>query len=364
MGMLAMNSLQVLTVRRASKIVHQYRIWIYIVLAIIICLVAIKPVWANDILETTTNTMRETQEWWDDLWHETFDPTTLSGNISMYSFANPVRFIIGMGLIFWIYQYGKKMVNSQGMMHSVQIFSESFLPIVLILIFLANQGVYSRALAYGLRNITESWSNGLLQQQIAGITLSSALSEQLLVEEVKNEIRQQANKCLQMPRPEVILPSATRPAPDPDNPLTIQQQQLYEYFECLDRLIIFIEQKEKEATGTEACLGGCEFFKKVMKELISAFKVGIEGDLRHSIEKSQGGGDENIDPALEKTYRTTKDVIQNLEKKGWMFIFSVAQWMYVTFLEMAMSRISHKDILIRYNPCLVKSKQNKGFNSV
>ncbi len=331
-------SSQILTVRSLTNVVARSRIWIYVFLAVVICLVIlIKPALpANEILENTRDSMRESQEWWDDLWRETFDPSTISGNISYYSFINPVRFIIGVGLIFWIADYGQKMANSQGMAQSVQIFSESFLPIVLILIFLANQGVYSRALAYALRDIVNSWSDGLLEQQIVGKTINSALQEQLLVEEVKNEIRRQANSCMQMPRPEVILPSANRPAPDPDNPLTIQQQQLYEYFECWNKLLDFIEQKEQEATGTEACQTGCEFFKKVMKELITAFKVGLEGDLRHSIEKSQGGWDENIDPALENTYRTTKDAIQNLEKNSWMFVFSVTQWLYISFLEMAL----------------------------
>ncbi len=317
------------------KKMQGYPIWIYLVVAIMVGLILSEPVVANEILQTTRDSMRESQAWWDDLWKETFDPTTISGNISMYSFAGPTRFLIGVGLIFWVADYGRKMASSQGLAQSLLIFSESFLPIVLILLFLFNQGVYSRALAYGLRDIVNSWSDGVLTQQIAGKTISSALEEQLLVEEVKNEIRQQAFKCMQMPRPEVILPSATRPAPDPDNPLTIQQEQLYEYFECLEKLIIFIEQKEQEATGTEACSGGCEFFKNVTKELITAFKVGLEGDLRHSIEKSQGEWTE-IDPVLENTYRTTKDVMQNLEKKGWMSIFTVIQWIWISFLETAM----------------------------
>ena len=333
-----LNSNQVLTVRPLVSYVRQYRIWIYIVLAIIICLVIlIKPVVANEILESTRDSMRESQEWWDNLWQETFDPTTLSGNISMYSFANPVRFIIGIGSIFWIADYGKKMVNSQGMMQSVQIFSESFLPIVFILIFLANQGVYSRALAYGLRDITNSWSNGLLQQQIAGITIGSALEEQLLVEEVKNEIRRQANKCMQMPRPEVILPSATRPAPDPDNPLTTEQEQAYSYLECLEKLVAFIDQKEEEALNSQVCSGGCEFFQELMKGLSFAASAGMQGDVSlRTGEQMDAILEAEIDESLEDDYRTMADFVKNLEKNGWMFIFSVTQWMWISFLEMSM----------------------------
>ena len=180
-----MNSTGILTSQSLAKIVHQYRFWIYLVVAIAIVLIIISPVGANEILQSTRDSMRESYEWWDDLWRDTFDPTSMSGNISMYSFTGPVRFLIGMGLIFWLYGYGKKMVDSQSMMQSVQIFTEYFLPIILILIFLANQGLYSRVLAYGLRDIFNSWSEGVLEQQIAGQTINSALEEQLLVEEVK-----------------------------------------------------------------------------------------------------------------------------------------------------------------------------------
>ena len=175
-----MNSSQILTGRSFSKIVHKYRFWIILGVAIALVLIIIRPVVANEILQSTRDSMRESYEWWDDLWRDTFDPTSMSGNISMYSFAGPVRFLIGMGLIFWLYGYGKKMVDSQSLMQSVQIFSEYFLPIVLILIFLANQGLYSRVLAYGLRDIFNSWSEGVLEQQIAGQTLNSALEEQFV----------------------------------------------------------------------------------------------------------------------------------------------------------------------------------------
>ena len=338
MGVLAMNSNEILTVRPLTKVARKYRIWIYVVLAMVICLVIlIKPVTANEILESTRDSMRESQEWWDNLWQETFAPTDLSANISMYSFTNPVRFLIGIGLIFWLADYGKKMVNSQGMMQSVQIFSESFLPIILILIFLANQGLYSRVLAYGLRDIVNSWSNGLMQQQIAGKTISSALEEQLLVEEVKNDIRQQANKCMQMPRPEVILPSATRPAADPDNPLTTEQEQAYSYLECLEKLVAFIDQKEEEVLNAQVCSGGCQFFQELMKGLSFAASAGFAGDVSlRTGEQIDTILEEGIDESLEDDYRTMADFVKNLEKNGWMFIFSVTQWMWISFLEMSM----------------------------
>ncbi len=330
-----MSSSQILS-QSFSKIVYQYRFWIILGVAIALVLIIIRPVVANEILQSTRDSMRESYEWWDDLWRETFDPTSMSGNISMYSFAGPVRFIIGMGLIFWLYGYGKKMVDSQSLMQSVQIFSEYFLPIILILIFLVNQGLYSRVLAYGLRDIFNSWSEGVLAQQIAGQTLNSALEEQLLVEEVKNEIRRQANKCMQMPRPEVILPSATRPAPDPDNPLTTEQEQAYSYLECLETLVAFIERQEEEALNSQACSGGCQFFVTLMKALGQAAYTGLSAEAAMRVQDYDPVLTEEEIESLEDDYRTMADFVKNLEKNGWMYVFSLIQWFWISFLEMTM----------------------------
>ena len=324
-----------------ARKVRRYRPWIYLVLPIVTVLVVVSPVLANgnELLGITKNTMMETEAWWDRLWQDTFDPREASANISMYSFVGPVRFVIGIGLIFWLADYGKKMVHSKGMAQNVLVFSESFLPVVLLVLFLQSQGLYSRVLAYGLRDLVNSWSNGVLEQQIAGVTLNSALSEQLLVEATKNQIRGQAQKCLMMPRPEVILPSATRPAPAPDNPLTTEQEQAYSYLECLEKLVAFIDRKEEEALAAEVCSGGCRFFQELMQGLSFAASAGFAGDVSlrtgeqvDTILENQG----QIDESLEDDYRTMVDFVKNLEKNGWMYIFSVTQWMYVSFLEMSL----------------------------
>ncbi|MDJ0576749.1 MAG: hypothetical protein QNJ65_16470 [Xenococcaceae cyanobacterium MO_234.B1] len=336
----------------SNSIIHfhrKYRPWIYLGLAVIICLILlVKPALAHDILENSVNQMRETQEWWDDLWQDTFapDPSNLSGNISIYSFTRPVRFLVGIGLIFWLFDYGKKVVNSRGMAHTIQIFTESLVPILLIVLFLANQGFYSRLLAYGLRDVVNSWSEGVLEQQILGEKLGSALKEQLLAESVKNEVRQQAEKCWQMPRPEVILPSPQRPATNPDNPLTIEQDQAYQYLECLDKLVLFIQEQEAAARRSESCEGGCAWFVSFMKALDFAVSQSRENEIQmRTNDYNPIDPLGTIDPLerdrlerqlLAQSYRTTADVVKNLEKKGWMYVFTVVQWLWMSFLEMSM----------------------------
>ncbi|MDJ0647138.1 MAG: hypothetical protein QNJ60_00390 [Xenococcaceae cyanobacterium MO_188.B19] len=329
---------------RPIQKIHQYRIWIGLLLIVAILIIVIQPVLSADteILNITIEGMNKTQAWWDEMWKSTFDPTydpegvgaNAGTNISVYSFVNPVRFLMGVGIIFWIFDYGKKMVNSNGIAHNVQVFSESFLPVVLILIFMANQALYSRVLAYGLRDIVNSWTEGVVEQQIAGVQLRSALEEQLLVEEVKDQIRWQANKCLQMPRPEVVLPSADRPTTNPDNPLTTEQEQAYSYLECLDKLVAFMEQKQQEAEVSKACRWGCKFFKGWisyrMWEL--SLVVGKEKAQRIFGYETKPVTEE----AVEDNYHSMVDFFKNFERKGWMAIFSFTQWMWMSFLEMSM----------------------------
>ena len=80
-----------------------------------ILIIVIQPVLSSDgeILDITIEGMNQTQAWWDEMWKSTFDPTydpkgvgaNAGTNISIYSFANPVRFLTGIGIIFWIFDY-------------------------------------------------------------------------------------------------------------------------------------------------------------------------------------------------------------------------------------------------------------------
>ena len=312
--------------------------WLALFLAMVIVLVLIQPVLAQDskILELTVRNMEHTQKWWDDLWRDTFDPTNPINSISIYSFSKIVRFITGIGVIFWLIDYGKKMVASQGMAQNVQIFAQSFLPIFLIILFLGNQGTYSRALAYGLRDKINYWSEDLMTAQIAGVSLAEAMSEQLLVEEVKNQIKNQADKCMQMPQPEVVLPSLKRPPSDPNNPLTLEQDQAYRYFECLEKLIAYIEQKTQEGLQDKLCGTGCTYFKEFMKAMALAAATGFSAEANIRVEDYQAINNPAVDKSLEEDYQRMADFVKNFEKNGWMYVFNIVQWLWMSFIEFAL----------------------------
>ncbi len=204
------------------RVLRRHRLWVRLVLAITVCLLVVTPALSAELLQNTLTSMQQSEQWWDRLWQDTFNPTDTSTNISIYTFATAVRSILAISVIFWLFQYGQKMSESKSTAQHVSTNMQFFLPVFLVVIFLSHQGQYSRLLAYGLRDVINSWSNGVLALNVAGHNVRSALSDQLVTQDVKDEISLQAQKCMQMPQPAVALPSVTRPAPDPNHPLTLQ----------------------------------------------------------------------------------------------------------------------------------------------
>lgn len=315
---------------------HKHRIWVYLTLAIAICLLVVLPARAQEVLQTTLTNMQESEQWWDKLWKDTFapSPTDLRTSISIYTFATAVRFILAIGGIFWLFQYGQKMAESRGMPQILTTNTQFFIPVIMAVIFLANQGLYSRLLAYGLRDVVNSWSNGVLSMQISGNNIRSALADQLVTQDSKDVIALQAQKCMQMPQPAVALPSATRPAPDPDNSLTIQQVQAYSYLDCVQKLGDLAEYKKQEAlTTTCSSIPGVNnacglFLRFIEKTKASAVRV-----YETEVEKFTKGGFPNpFAPSLGMS-----DFLAGTGATvAYGPILSFTQWLWTNFLEMAM----------------------------
>lgn len=304
---------------------HKHRIWIYLALAIAVCLLIVTPVHAQAVLQTTLKNMQESEQWWDKLWQDTFAPTDLTGNISIYTFTTAVRTILAIGVIFWLFQYGQKMAESKGMTQAISTNTQFFLPIVMVVIFLTNQGQYSRLLAYGLRDIVNSWSTGVMNTQISGHYVRAALSDQLVTQDSKDVIKIQAQKCMQMPQPAVVLPSPTRPAPDPNNTLTIQQKQAYDFLECIDKLGTLAKQKKEEA------LNNGSFFLKFIDQTIAS----IESILKAETEKRTKSNDLITNP-VDIAIGLADYLAGATATASYASILSFTQWMWTSFLEMSM----------------------------
>ncbi len=316
---------------------RKYQLWVCLALALAVCLLVVTPASSGEVLQTTLSNMQQSQQWWDKLWHDTFSDSTDPNSISIYTFATAVRFLLAVGLLFWLFQYGQKMAESKGMAQSISINTQFFIPVVLVMIFLSNQGQYSRLLAYGLRDIENSWTNGVLAMDIAGQNIRTALNDQLLTQDTKDVLAQQAQKCMQMPQPEVNLPSVTRPPLDPNKPpLTIQQEQAYDYLECIQKLGDLAEQKKQDAltkqcSNIQGVRGICSTFLKTVEKA----KTGAEQNKLSELEKRT----KNIPLTNRNPYASPVEMGDFLggaiTTAAYGPVLSWTQWLWTGFLEMA-----------------------------
>jgi len=315
---------------------QKHRVWLYLFLALAFVLLVALPAGAEDVLQSTLSSMQESEQWWDKLWQDTFDPQDLSNNISIYTFMTAVRFILAVGLIFWMFQYGQKMAESKGTAQVFAITGQSLLPVVLVILFLSNQGQNSRLLAYGLRDVVNSWSNGAMSMQIAGQTLRAALSDQLVTQDVKDQIAAAGDKCMQMPQPGVALPSATRPTGDAARTLTLQQQQAYDYLECLKKLESFAKQKKQEGL-TKNCpnfvgaRGTCKFFRRFIDQTIATTRRVLENE-GDKLTGKKSGIFNPFGPSM-----GLRDYLIGVGASiAYGPVLYFTQWLWMSFLEMAM----------------------------
>lgn len=259
----------------------------------------------RDILTTTKNNINATELWWDKLWSSTFNPPPVvvtggvgsaegienTTNLSLYAFVNPTRFILGIGLIFWLFSFGYKMVESKTVAQSTHTFIKLFIPVFLAIIFLANQATYSRMLAYGLRDITNSWSDGVMNLQIADFNIRESLEDQLVTADAKEIVANKVSVCTQMEHPEVTIPSLERPdTSDPNTPpLTPAQRKVYDYLECWQEVSTFAQEQLDAADAERRCSRTlCRIFKKFYNLLlmVSAKTYNYEAAKRLSTENS------------------------------------------------------------------------------
>ena len=315
----------------------------YILLAIVVSLLLITtPVIGQVNLQTTMTRMQEQQQWWDDLWQQTFDPNDISNNISLYTFTTVVRTILGISVLFWLYKYGQKMMGASGYAGQIMTTAEMLLPALLVILFLSNQADYSRLLAYGMRDIINSWSNGVMSQQLQGERIRTALNDQLLLQEAKNEIASQGQKCMQMPQPAVAIPSPTRPRDDTQlEQLTIEQLQVYDFLECIEKLGELAAQRRRDSINTwcgqnnRTCAALTRYLNNIGNSITKAHQK--EVDRRVKPNNIFGVFDSAIGTLSPFEQGNIFEIIGgSVASAGYQKVLNFVQWMWMGFLELAL----------------------------
>lgn len=315
----------------------------YILIAIVVSLLLITtPGVAQVNLQDTMTRMQEQQQWWEDLWQQTFEPNNVSNNISLYTLTTVVRTILGVSVIFWLYKYGQKMIGVSGYAAQMMITAEMVLPALLIALFLSNQAHYSRLLAYGMRDVINSWSTGVMSQQLQGERIQTALNDQLLLQDAKNEITSQGQKCLQMPQPAVAIPSATRPTNEAElNQLTIEQLQVYDFLECIEKLGELADQRRRDSLTTVCGPSNrtCAALQRYWDNFWNSITTAHQKQVEQRVKTNSIGGviNSTINSVNPFTQGNLFEIIgTSLASAGYQKILNFVQWMWMGFLELAL----------------------------
>ena len=388
--------------RRAAALILSF------VLVLSYCIPAMAQL---DVMTTTQGNITSIQDWWDKLWESTFNPPpyqitnntpilevpalpsggsgTLpppppvfsSGNapievpglppvgdagatpvnlelqntnsLSLYAFVNPTRFILGIGLIAWLFSFGYQIIQSKTVAQSTYNFLRLFVPVFIAVLFLANQATYSRTLAYGMRGIINSWTEGVMNLQITDISVRQALQDGLITNDAKQMLSQKYLACQAMEKPEVVIPSLERPdTSDADvPPITPAQRKVYDYLDCLDELATFAQERLDAADAERQCAGQvCKAYKAFLDIFlgVSAGEALVENQKRLVEDSPDQASLEKLDKyqnilntrkflfdfATGKTPESAA-LIASITQPNKQFLY-FTQWMWVSTLEMAM----------------------------
>ena len=398
-------------VRRKRKVSKIKFVLVSSILAISLVLSFALPAMSqsNSMLNSSAQRISNTEIWWDNLWSATFnpppitvdssdaptaivdvpdlppapslpgspipvpslppigDPTNLpapppvvnsnagGNNLSLYFFTSATRTILAIALIGWLFSYGRAMIESPTMAQGIHTFFKLFTPVILALVFISNQGYYSRILAQGMRSMVNSWSEGVMNLTITDYSIRAAIQDQLITENVKQEIVRQFNTCEAINPPEVALPGATRPTPGSGAEITDAQRKNYEYLECLGRVQEYAQEQLDIAERERLCSNN---FCKAYRKLADAI-TGVSAGIKKLEEFRRTNADKLDDPEIQQELqfirervgfsqlgfdisqgntgflKDSKEIIISLTNPDQAFLY-FTQWMWISFLELAM----------------------------
>lgn len=197
-------------------------------------------------LQTTLETINATQEFWDDLWKDTFTPGSTASSATIYLFENPVRFFVFLGIGGWIWHAGSLLQNN-----SVQVpilLLKAAFPMLIVAFLLGNFGGVAHLVSFGHREIGDRWVTGIANAQVASQSIRSALDDQLVGNDIRERIAQSSQRCLLLQSPATKLPSPEPPADKSE--LTPDQLQGYEYLACIRGVAEVAKAAEEEAINS------------------------------------------------------------------------------------------------------------------
>lgn len=311
-------------------------------LIVMICFQAMAQ--EQQMLQSSLDQMKASQTWWDELWQKTFSPPpgSAGNDLTAYWIANIARFFVVICLPFWLYQVGSDFAMSGTLGAVMKVFGRYFLFAVLCISLLGNDAKMSRELSLGMRQIINNQANGLMQVQVNGLNMRSALSNQLAIRAQSDKAIAKAQECAALPRPSVVLTSPNRPPADQQPPLTREQVQAYDYLDCVKA---FQTQIEADAAATRQTMCGgiagitCAAYDNWGRRLQNSVTRFISSEWQRysnptSFETAQRNGPP-VTGAMPSFFLTDL-LVGSAASAAWVPILNNIQWVYVSILELAL----------------------------
>ncbi|NJR56489.1 MAG: hypothetical protein HC768_19215 [Acaryochloris sp. CRU_2_0] len=273
------------------------------------------------------------QEFWDTLWKVTFDRSNsvegITNRLAFGAIGTMARWMVLIGLVAVLFQYIAGLSKGRNSPLDTATFSlRSLFPIIVILALLANQFAGVHAIALFANQWRQNIKFEAQKQGELGATFRDAIQDQYYADAFRREIGVRAAACEAMEHPLVLLPSEQEPlTPDPANPLTDEQRQLYKYLNCIQSLQRFIattkaDLDKKCANSSSQCKASKQIAQEKEDEYADL------SDLQKFLVNQNPGSRLGW-----KLRGVVKDAIESSAQVTYRGVLDFIQWAYQGFLE-------------------------------
>lgn len=229
--------------------------------------------------------VQNTSEWWDQTWRSTFlglGAPSVSGVSQVYDvMMQLVRLIAAITLT--IYIVTMFTILARDGLAALQFMFRGLLVIILIsVIFLGNGSNYG-SIAYAGKILFNRVTTAMLQANINGVSISNALTDQIVTSKSKAVLEREIKVCDALPNPAVILPeslSGNFPLDEQNPGLNPDQVAAVRRLNCYYRVGELANDLRKEAARQQcwgipgvnyACAAAARFLSGFYDDLVDSY---------------------------------------------------------------------------------------------
>ncbi|MGF1487574.1 MAG: hypothetical protein ACFBSE_10840 [Prochloraceae cyanobacterium] len=147
---------------------------------------------ASEIIKQNLKISSEAQASWDEAWRVTFmkEPGEV-GNGFYFISHHIAMFIAIVAVTLWIIHWASRLRSGHFWQESIQ----SMIVVFLVALYLIDGASKLNTLVYGGHKVSRYWENSLMSVQIKGVEINSILNDKMVLETLKDSIRNSLKQC-------------------------------------------------------------------------------------------------------------------------------------------------------------------------